>query len=286
MGDDGLLIVKKPYQNYWVKYGQDRTSLKKNKNFLVICVGDTGSGKSYGMLRYGELLDPSFNIGRVVFNGKELMKVVNSKLKRGSVVIYDECGVDINARNWYTVMNKMINYMLQTFRYMGITVLFTVPDLSFVDSATRKLFHAYFQPVRINYEKKILTMKAQLIQNNPKLGKVYYKKLKVCLNGETRKVRHVGFSLPSKELREAYEKKKREFSHKLNADIETTINGQSYSHESNPKRMTKKQEQIYALVKEGYNQKEIADILGVSAQIISKQIHYIKKKGHLQDNEE
>ena len=39
----------------------------KNKNFLCVVCGSTGSGKSYSSLRLAEALDPNFDVSRIAF---------------------------------------------------------------------------------------------------------------------------------------------------------------------------------------------------------------------------
>jgi len=46
-------------------------------------------------------LDPNFSADRIVFNGQELMNLINSdKLKKGSVVIFEEAGIGMSSKNW------------------------------------------------------------------------------------------------------------------------------------------------------------------------------------------
>jgi len=70
--------------------------LKLNKNFLACCVGPPGSGKSFAMMRIAEILDPEFNIDRVVFSSEQFRQLLNSgTLKPGSFIVWDEAGVGV-----------------------------------------------------------------------------------------------------------------------------------------------------------------------------------------------
>jgi len=69
--------------------------IAKNKNFLAVFLGPTGSGKTYSALRFAETLDPEFGIDRVAFSTIEFMKILlyDESIKSGSVIVWDETGV-------------------------------------------------------------------------------------------------------------------------------------------------------------------------------------------------
>ena len=122
--------------------------------------GETGTGKSYAAMRLGQLIDKDFNIRNVVFSPKQFMEILeNPWIKRGSVIIFDEAGVGIPSRDWYTIQNKMLGYVMQTFRHMNLCVIFTVPNIGFVDVQMRNLFHIYLETQSINYKKRICKLK-------------------------------------------------------------------------------------------------------------------------------
>ena len=54
---------------------------------------------------------------------------------------FDEAGVGMNARDWYTIQNKILGMILQTFRHRNLMTVFTVPHISFIDVQARKLFN-------------------------------------------------------------------------------------------------------------------------------------------------
>jgi ABC-type oligopeptide transport system ATPase subunit len=201
-----------------VKYVHRR--IKNNKNFLVTITGPTGSGKSWTGLSIAELLDPTFNIDRVIFKGKELMRLINTgNLKPGSVILWDEAGIDLSNRNWQSVTNKMLNALLQTFRSRNFILIFTVPFSDFVDASSRKLFHADFETQRINKALQEVVIKPKLLQYNPNLKKWYRKYLKVSSNGKMIKIKRWAVPKPSDELIKVYEAKKVLFANDLNKDI-------------------------------------------------------------------
>ena len=165
-----------------IQYIKDRIH-KKNKNFVMLFVGATGSGKSYSALRLAELLDDSFKIDRVCFKAKDFMNTINELIENndkvsGKVVVWDEFGVEHNAREFMTISNRVINYFFQTSRHLNLIVIMTVPLLSFVDSATRKLMHGIAEMQGINTRNKTASVKVKMLQTNVMTGKEYPKYLR------------------------------------------------------------------------------------------------------------
>ena len=216
---DSALFIDGPMtysNNYLVEFTKTRV-LKYNKNWMAICCGQTGSGKTYSMMRYGELLDPNFTINNIVFKVSEFMNLLNSgTLKRGAVILFDEAGTGIPKKEWYSMANKMFNYVLQTFRHLNLIVIFTTPSLDFIDSDSRKLFHCYFETKGIDKYKRICYTKPFLIQPNAKTGKIYYKYLRIFVDSRVNIMDTAGFKPPSKHLRLQYELKKKIFTEELN----------------------------------------------------------------------
>ena len=89
--------------NRFIKSIQNRL-LRKNKNWLSIVCGDTGSGKSYSALTLANAISPrGITIKRnMVFNPIQFLEKINdkSKLQKGDVIIFDEAGVGMSAREW------------------------------------------------------------------------------------------------------------------------------------------------------------------------------------------
>jgi len=194
--------------------------LNRNKNWLAIICGSTGSGKSWSALRLAELIDPRFSIQQVCFTPQEFMKLLNSGIvKKGSCVVFDEAGVGMPSREWYSLSNRLLSYILQTFRHKNLAVIFTSPSFEFIDSQARKLFHHYFETIRIDRVGEYVILKPLAIQHNPRLAKTYYKYPEYSNCRLTR----LKVNKPSEELIRAYENKKNLFSKKLGKDIEESL---------------------------------------------------------------
>jgi hypothetical protein len=158
------------------------TAIKKriseNKNFLGIFSGSTGSGKTWAAMRFAEMLDKSFldpgiGINRIIFKSQDFLKLINTELPNGSVIIWDECGIDQGNRTWQSFMNKTINWVLQSFRYKNIIVLFTTPYSDFLDAGTRKLIHAEFRMLTIDRNDNTSLVRARGWQYNSYKQQIY-----------------------------------------------------------------------------------------------------------------
>ena len=208
-----------------IKYIEKR--IKNNKNFLVTITGPTGSGKSWTALSIAEQLNEDFNIKRVIFKAEKLMEIVNSeefKKRKGLVIVWDEAGIDLSNRNWQSVTNRMLNFLLQTFRHKNFILIFTAPYHDFLDVASRKLFHADFETVKINKKKGTCTIKPKLLQYNPSRKQWYRKYLRVLVPGiGTKKIKRWKIKKPSLKLRRAYENKKSIFTGYLNRNIQHAL---------------------------------------------------------------
>jgi len=276
------MVLQRQNEYNWVRYIRQR--ITQNKNFLAIISGQTGSGKSWTALAIAEMIDPDFNIERIVFKGKELMDLINSNklTKKGSVIVWDEAGVDLSNRSWQSLTNRMLNYLLQTFRNKCFILLFTVPYMDFIDSNSRKLFHAEIRTISIDYKKETVKIKPQLIQYNPRMQKFYYKYLRVITKTGTFPVMQWDVPKPSSELVNQYEIKKNAFTKELNINIGMALNKLEVKENKDTRKpLTPLQDKILELWKKGITQhKEIANRLGKARPQITMNIGYMKRKGY------
>lgn len=202
---------------------------KKNRNFLGIICGGTGSGKSYSCIKMAECLDPNFNVSQIVFSPEEFMHVINSGvMQKGSVIIFEEAGVGISSKDWFTIQNRLMAFVIQTFRHRNFIVFFNVPNMSFIDFSIRALFHMKFETKRIDMKKKQVILKPFEIEYNDRFRKTLYKyPRKRGPGGKIVIVRTMRLGLPEKKLLVAYEKKKDKFTSELNASIERDLRKQN-----------------------------------------------------------
>lgn len=192
--------------------------IRQNKNNIVVIVGQTGSGKSYSGIRLAELLDPTFSVERCLFKAEDFVGMVeNHDLPKGAVILWDEVGLSMDARNFQSIGNKLVAYVLESFRYMNLTLILSVPSLSFCDVKLRKLIHFLVETQRIDHEKRAVACKVLMIQHSARdqRGKVYQK----FLRKKGVKLSTTWFHHPSQELADAYEEKKDRFMKQLYREI-------------------------------------------------------------------
>jgi len=250
---------------------------KKNKNFLGIITGPTGSGKSWSALSICLMVDPTFTPERVVTSMKQMMDLINNnKIKSGQAVLWDEAGVDVSSRNWQSLTNKLINFLLQTFRHKRIILIFTVPFLDFIDAATRKLFHAEFITQKIDYKAKKVYLKPYIIQYNQRYRKFYYKYLRIKTDKGIAPLKTWKISQPPQWIIEEYERLKTEFTTRLNKEI-----GEKLETIDNPnkKPLTILQQQTKDLMEIHQDVDVVANLMNTTPRNIYFHINRIKNKG-------
>jgi hypothetical protein len=196
----------------------------ENRNYCGLWIGRVGSGKSWSCLRVAEQLDPTFDVEkRVIFRIKDLLRmVVNGELPPGSVVVFDEAGIDASNRQSYmNKLNKALSYLMQTWRHRRIIMFVTIPDISYIDAGVRKLFDDVFETKKIMKKEKVVIVNAKHIQVNLQTGDVYYKRFK--MDGE---IIALKIKKPSIPCINRYEKMKTKFTTELYKDIERDLIGE------------------------------------------------------------
>lgn len=241
---------------------------RSNKNFLALCTGSPGSGKSYAMMALAEQCDPTFNIDRVVLTIKEMMKLITSgKIKKGNAFIPDEFGVMHNSRAFQSTDNRIINFLIQTFRRQRFIMLGCAPSLGLIDKATRNLLHCHFETCGIDKTNNTSQLKPFMLQASQRQDKVYTKYLRI--QGEFSNKKMVQYTrlelpLPSKELIAAYEEKRDRFQEKINKEIETKLEHQELKEnklkdKETTSRLSKSQEGILLDWIKGFTIKQCAE---------------------------
>jgi hypothetical protein len=188
---------------------------KRNLNFLTLVVGPVGSGKSWACLKFAELLDPSFSEDRIVFDPRRFAEMVahpeKYALKKGSVIIFEEAGVNMNAREFQSVKNKLVSSIAQTFRHQNLIVFFNSPNQKFVDINVRRLTHATLDMNRHDDNYGYGRFSFNVPDNIT--GEIYHRPMlyKNQSTGQTVKMSRIKIGRPTTDLCDAYEIRARAF---------------------------------------------------------------------------
>jgi len=226
---------KDPRQHPWISYIGGRLQGQFNQNWLALYTGGTGSGKTYGSLRTAEQYYDAFKdkpfkkvLDRnVFFSAKDFVdRVQNGRFEKGDLLIWDEAGVGVNSREWYSISNKAIVYILQTFRHLNLGVIFTTPSISYIDKAVRPLFHnlVVFKGsfAKIDYAMYSVS-RVYSMQNDQFQDKIYYRTPYFKFGNQYRGLAYLYFSLPGRKVRKEYELRKEKFSEELRKELQATM---------------------------------------------------------------
>jgi ABC-type dipeptide/oligopeptide/nickel transport system ATPase component len=193
--------------------------LSQNRNVNMVFVGETGSGKSYSAISLAEQVDPNFSADRIVFTALDFLRLVNSNLPKGSVVLFDDAGLGIPAREWQSTAAKIFGKLVQGFRYKNLISLITVPDLSFIERQSRMLLQLYLESTDVQGLMKPFHP-FHPIRGDDRLG---FRYPTIQVYGRAAQIRIEKFVMPGKELREAYEAKKLDYMEKTNREFEEEL---------------------------------------------------------------
>lgn len=235
------LILAKEGESYWVTLIKKR--IDNNMNFLAIFTGPTGSGKTWSTLSVAEKIDPDFNPReQLSFSFGGLMKCINKcndketvlGKKKYKVLIFDEAQTSVNKRDWQSRINKLLLYLLSTFRHQNIIVLFNSPSFDFLDSATMKLIHAEFEVKGWDKKKRTAHLNPKFLQWNSNKQMFYKHRLFVMFKGQrgANKLEYWDIGAPPKHIIDPYEDMKTAFTTKLNAQITRELNALAQQEEA------------------------------------------------------
>ena len=198
-----------------------------NQHYMAAIVGPEGSGKSWTSLKIAELIDPSFDADRVMFDPHSFMEQLtewkDQGETRGKMIVVDEAGVGIGSRSWYDKDQIQLNKVLQVIRSENMGMIFTLPRLSELDSQTRGRLRAM---IKMDNMKPGQYADVRYLRWQPardERSKVY-RKYPILRNGASRKkIRRLRFGPPSQELVKAYESRKDTFQEQLYEDTTEQI---------------------------------------------------------------
>jgi hypothetical protein len=199
----------------------------RNQHYMAALVGPEGSGKSWTALKIAEVIDPTFDADRVMFDPHTFMEQLtawkDAGETRGKMIVVDEAGVGIGSRSWYDKDQIQLNKVLQVIRSENMGMLFTLPRLSELDSQTRGRLRAMIEMDAMRPGEYADVKYLRWFPARDERSKVY-RKYPIIGDGDAmRKVRRLRFGPPSRELVDGYEARKDQFQSDLYAETTDQI---------------------------------------------------------------
>lgn len=208
--------LHKPNENHtlWLlRRVYDRVN-ESNEHFMGCVVGREGSGKSYTAIKIANMVDPSFNADRVIFDVTELLRALrDGDHEPGQFYVLDESGVQFGNRTWQDRGQVLANQALQLIRSHNLGLIFTLPRLSELDSQAEGRLQALLEVVdKVPDEYVKVKWKWMDPDRTDRGGEIYRKYPRRRQNGYVRKIKRNTFAPPEcTELIEQYEQEKAQF---------------------------------------------------------------------------
>lgn len=207
--------LRKPNENdnlWLLRRIWDRVN-RDNEHFMGCVVGREGSGKSYTAIKIANMVDPTFDADRVIFQISDLLELLRSgEHEPGNFYVLDEAGVQLGNRTWYDRGQILANQALQLIRKHNLGLLFTIPVLGDLDSQAQNRLQAFYE---LTEKEKGEYVRGKWKWIDPdradKTGKRYDKYPRRRENGQTICITSLAFTPPPDEIVEPYEKRKDEF---------------------------------------------------------------------------
>lgn len=128
-----------------------------NESVVVAATGYPGKGKTYGVMRIAQKLDPNFHIndvppppgnqddGQIAFSREHLDYLTgeNTPLKRGQVILIDEAHYGVSARRWGEREQQNIVDHIAAIRSKGFLLFLVVLHTEMIDKILRKFVFNY-----------------------------------------------------------------------------------------------------------------------------------------------
>lgn len=268
-----------------------RRLLEKNQNCLGSITGSTGSGKTYSAISildnyYNKVLNKPFPIENIVFSPKQMIDRLRYFEKydlRAEFLLAEEWGVNNSALEFQNKTQKMLSYVMQSFRSMNVGILMTLPVLTMLSKSTRQLLHFHFITSGIDYNTKRTKLKPFFHQLNQSSGKSFWKYPKVRINKRLIKLKKLNISHPNKEIVDKYELLKQRFVGSLLKDFSDELDRKELEEKKKLMRplLTKNQLKFFELMQQGKTNRECQDILNIKhASVASRRRKAILIKGY------
>lgn len=122
----------------------------KNNTFCTV-TGSTGSGKSYGNIFFGYMLDVDsldrhlFDEDHIIFDPLDFVNKVSKPRRIGEFYMKDEIQLDAHARKSFSKINEVLGNVMSTIRYKREIIFLNLPSETQLDSQIRLLRYGNFE---------------------------------------------------------------------------------------------------------------------------------------------
>ncbi len=160
---------------------------RERRNYAVIVTGLTQTRKSTIALGLAYAIDPEFQMETQLgmIQSETCLKVLNQALDRGSVILLDEFEVGAYHRQWYSFLNRALNFIMATHGHKGCVVIVTTPHFDYIDSDTQKLFDMIIKVVKKSDNTKSVIAEVKTQEWNQEQKQFYYQKPRVQYPNKT-----------------------------------------------------------------------------------------------------
>jgi hypothetical protein len=175
----------------------------KGINSIILILGARGIGKTYLAMKISETLSLKMHNNRftaedVVFDLAEILARIKFHEDQGEKwawIVFDEAGLEVAARDFMQDINKIMSYVMQSFRHTKVNLIVCLPHPDMIDLHVRNMADFWIDmkgrgKARV-YKTKLVTFRSGV-------------KTPIFCTIEAA-------SLPSKDLYEAYEEKRKAY---------------------------------------------------------------------------
>jgi len=191
---------------------------RDDMNFVGAVVGDTGSGKSLSTASICSALDPSYSADDVCWEPLQLLEKSKDfeNYGTGDLISFEEGGVNADAREFWTQMNKSLDVVLQTWREQNRGLLMNLPSLDLIDKRIRKRLHFVFIVVKRTPD--FVVMKVLRVKENKTSGDIKFHYPLFDDEDGTNRIRYIRVGKPPENFVEEFREDEREFKRGLIED--------------------------------------------------------------------
>jgi len=194
----------------------------QDQNWVMLLIGETGSGKSWAALRTAEVLDPNFSVAdNVHFGVESLLQRATETEPAGTIDVLDEANVAASAKAWWELEVKRFADMLETWRAQNRGLVLTAPELNKVATDIRDRFHHVAMMEAIDYRNNISKADFREVKNDRmdfSSESAWRLHPSYTIAGRDQEVNKMKFRPPTEDVREAYAERKSGYMAQLNED--------------------------------------------------------------------